>query len=186
MKKQFFTAAIAASLAAAGCLMDVSPATAAGHADVEVAFSPDGGAERLVLRTIERAQQTVRVMAYTFTSPAVVRSLILAKRRGVDVQVTVDYRSNIEEDRSGRSHAALGALAYAGVPVRVVRAFPIQHSKYIWTETSVETGSYNYTQQAARANSENAVVISGDDAVMQQFLANWTQVSALGEPYQPQ
>jgi len=186
MKKQILTAAIAASLLTAGGLMYVSPAAAAGHAEIEVAFSPDGGAERLVLRTIDRAQRSVRVMAYTFTSPAVVRSLLLAQRRGVDVQVTLDYRSNIDEDRSGRSHAAIGALTYAGVPVRLVRAYPIQHSKYIWTETSVETGSYNYTQQAARANSENAVVISGDDAVMQQFLANWTQVSALGEPYQPQ
>lgn len=183
MKKQILVAAIAASLVAAGCLILVSPAAAAGHATVEVAFSPDGGAERLVLRTIDRAQQSIRVMAYTFTSPAVVRSLIQAKRRGVDVQVTADYRSNMEEDRSGRSHAALGALAYAGVPVRLVRAFPILHSKYILTESSVETGSYNFTQQAARFNSENALVISNDDDAIRAYLDNWKQVSALGELY---
>jgi phosphatidylserine/phosphatidylglycerophosphate/cardiolipin synthase-like enzyme len=86
MKKQILAAAIAASLVAAGCLTMVSPAIAADHATVEVALSPDGGAECLVLRTIDRAQQSFQVMAYTFTSPAVVRSLILAKRRGVDVQ----------------------------------------------------------------------------------------------------
>ncbi|MFM0389194.1 phospholipase D-like domain-containing protein [Paraburkholderia dipogonis] len=183
MKKQILAAAIAASLVAAGCLLIVSPAIAADHATVEVAFSPDGGAERLVLRTIDRAQRSIRVMAYTFTSPAVVRSLILAKRRGVDVQVTVDYRSNIEEDRSGRSHAALGALAYAGVSVRVVRVFPILHSKFIWTESAVETGSFNFTQQAARFNSENAIVVTGDSETNRAYLDNWKQVSALGEPY---
>ena len=187
MKKQIFTAAIAASLLTAGGLMYVSPAAAAGPAEIEVAFSPDGGAERLVLRTIDRAQRSVRVMAYTFTSPAVVRSLLLAKRRGVDVQVTLDYRSNIDEDRSGRSHAAIGALTYAGVPVRLVRAYPIQHSKYFLVDSTwLETGSYNYTQQAARANSENAVVISGDDDVIRKFEANWEQVTVLSEPYRQQ
>ncbi|WGS55049.1 phospholipase D family protein (plasmid) [Paraburkholderia sp. D15] len=187
MKKQILVAAVAASLVAAVCLMTAAPANAAGRATVDVSFSPDGGAETLVLRTIDRARQSVRVMAYTFTSPAVVRALIQAKRRGVDVQVSVDYRSNADEDRSGRARAALGALTYAGVPVRTIRTFPIQHSKYLLVDgTWLETGSYNYTQQAARANSENAVVISGDDEVIRKFVANWEQVTALGEPYRAQ
>ncbi|MFT0173434.1 hypothetical protein ACLKMY_31310 [Paraburkholderia mimosarum] len=45
-------------------------------------------------------------MAYLFTSRTVVASLIAAHRRGVDVAVTVDYRNNIEEDRSGRARGA--------------------------------------------------------------------------------
>ena len=77
-------------------------------ASVEVAFSPDGGAENLVLGAINGAQRSIRLMAYSFTAEAVVRALISARRRGVDVAVTVDYRNNIEEDRSGRARAALG------------------------------------------------------------------------------
>lgn len=127
MKKQIIIATIAAALLSAGCFLLVKPACATA-ADVQVAFSPDGGAERLVLDTINGAKRSLRVMAYSFTAEPVVRALILAKRRGVDVAVTVDYRSNIDEDRTGRARAALGALTYAGVPVRVVKAFAIQHS----------------------------------------------------------
>lgn len=145
MKKQIIVATVAAALLSAGCLLLVKPACASA-ADVQVAFSPDGGAEGLVLDTINSAKRSIHVMAYSFTAEPVVRALILAKRRGVDVAVTVDYRSNIDEDRSGRARAALGALVYAGVPVRVVKAYALQHSKYVIVDdATVELGSYNYT-----------------------------------------
>lgn len=183
MKKQIIVATVAAALLSAGCLLLVKPACAT-VADVQVAFSPDGGAERLVLDTINSAKRSIRVMAYSFTAEPVVRALILAKRRGVDVAVTVDYRSNIDEDRTGRAHAALGALTYAGVPVRVVKAFAIQHSKYVIVDdVTVESGSYNYTSMAARYNSENALVVRDNAEIAARYLENWTQVSRVGEPY---
>ena len=184
LKRHILAATIAASLVAAGCLVVVQTAVAAETASVEVAFSPDGGAENLVLGAINGAQRSIRLMAYSFTAEAVVRALGSARRRGVDVAVTVDYRNNIEEDRSGRARAALGALTYAGIPVRVVSAFPLQHSKYMEIDrNTVETGSYNYSSQAARYNSENAVIISGNANIAVQYLQNWNAVSALGEPY---
>lgn len=67
----------------------------AGEADVQVAFSPDGGGEALALRTIQSVRQSIRLLAYSFTAAPVVRALIAAKRRGVDVAVTVDYRNNL-------------------------------------------------------------------------------------------
>jgi phosphatidylserine/phosphatidylglycerophosphate/cardiolipin synthase-like enzyme len=184
LKRHILAATIAASLVAAGCLMEVQTAVAAETASVEVAFSPDGGAETLVLGAINGAQRSIRLMASSFTAEAVVRALISARRRGVDVAVTVDYRNNIEEDRSGRARAALGALTYAGILVRVVSAYAIQHSKYVEIDgRTVETGSYNYSSQAARHNSENAVVISGNPNIAEQYLQNWKAVSALSEPY---
>ncbi|MCP2091705.1 UNVERIFIED_ORG: phosphatidylserine/phosphatidylglycerophosphate/cardiolipin synthase-like enzyme [Paraburkholderia sediminicola] len=140
MKKQIIIAAVAAVLVSAGCLLLVQPARAA--ADAQVAFSPDGGAKRLVLDTINSAKRSIRVMAYEFTAEPVVRALILARRHGVGVAATVDYRSNIDEDRTGRARAALGALVYAGVPVRVVKAYVIQHEKYLIVDNAtIETGS---------------------------------------------
>jgi phosphatidylserine/phosphatidylglycerophosphate/cardiolipin synthase-like enzyme len=110
--------------------------------------------------------------------------LLAAKHRGVDVAVTVDYKNNIEQDRSGKAAAALNALSYAGVPVRVVRVFPIQHSKLIVIDqATVETGSYNYSQAAARVNSENVLVISNRPDIARAYLANWSEVTALGEAY---
>ena len=63
--------------------IDKAPATA----EIESAFSPDGAAERLVLKTINSANTTLRIAAYSFTSPKIVQAILSAKKRGVDVQV---------------------------------------------------------------------------------------------------
>lgn len=179
--KQGMRAAIAAVVFCVAGFASAEPT------DIAVAFSPHGGGEALVLQTTRNARQSIRLMAYSFTAAPVARALLDAKRRGVDVAVTVDFRSNIEEDRSGKARAALGALMDAGVPVRVVDAFPLQHSKYLIVDQSVvETGSYNFSQQAALFSSENVVIISGRRDLASVYLANWRQVSALGRLYQAQ
>ena len=61
---------------------------------IEVAFSPEAGAEALVVKVLASAQQTIRLAGYSFTSPAVVKGLLDAKRRGVDVKVLLDDRGN--------------------------------------------------------------------------------------------
>lgn len=57
---------------------------------IESAFSPDSGSEELVLKVINASEHSVRVAAYSFTSPPVVKALLSAKKRGVDVRVVVD------------------------------------------------------------------------------------------------
>lgn len=183
MKKQIVIATVAGALIAGAGLLWTQPAISA-TSDVQVAFSPDGGAEQLVLQTIRSARQSIRVMAYSFTAPPVVKALLDAKRRGVDVAVTVDYHSNVDEDRSGKAAAAMGALVYAGVPVVVVRAYPILHSKYVLVDNAtIQTGSYNYSQAAARVNSENALVLSNHPEIASAYLDNWRTVTAQGEAY---
>ncbi|HDR8935382.1 TPA: phospholipase D family protein [Burkholderia vietnamiensis] len=183
MKKQILMATLLASLFCCGALAFAGRAHAETGPAVEVAFSPDGGAERLVLHTIGSARRSIRVLAYSFTSPVIVRALIDAKRRGIDVAVTVDYRNNLEEDRSGRARAAIGSLAYAGIPVRVVSAYPMQHSKFVVADgATVETGSYNFSSAATR-NSENVIVVHGDETVADAYLKNWQVVSARGDLY---
>ncbi|EBP9406077.1 phospholipase D family protein, partial [Salmonella enterica] len=88
---------------------------------VQAGFSPEGSAEQLVLKTIETAQHNIRLMGYSFTSPEVVRALISAKRRGVDVKVVLDEKGN----RGKASVAAMNLLVNAGIPVRTVSKFKI-------------------------------------------------------------
>jgi hypothetical protein len=45
------------------------------------------------------------------------------------------------------------------------------------------TTQYNYSAQAARYNSENAVIVSGNAVFAGGFTQNWNEVTALGEPY---
>ena len=47
---------------------------------VQAGFSPEGSALQLVLNTIDTAQESIRLMGYSFTSPEVTRALIQAKQ----------------------------------------------------------------------------------------------------------
>ena len=150
---------------------------------LEVGFSPGGTGEALVLRAIDTAHHSIRLAAYSFTAPAVVRSLVAAKRRGVDVAIVVDYKNNLQED-SRKAVAALNAIAAAGIPTRTVDQYPQQHSKYMVVDGAhVETGSYNYSTNAARYNSENVLVVWSEPALAAAYLANWQALFNQGQPY---
>jgi phosphatidylserine/phosphatidylglycerophosphate/cardiolipin synthase-like enzyme len=140
----------------------------------EVGFSPEGSAARLVYRAIDSATQSIRLAGCDLTSPVIVRRLLTAKRRGVDVSVLADARSNLQDDRSGKGRAALNLLAQAAIPVRTVDAYPLHHDKYIVADNAtVETGSFNYTTAAARYNSENVLVLWNCPNLAKTYLDHW-------------
>ena len=54
-------------------------------------------------------------------------------------------------------------IADGGIPIRTITSYAIHHDTYIVVEgRTTETGSFNYSQAAARSNSENALVIWND------------------------
>ena len=165
MKRNFNMSAAAAAV----CLCAVAiPASAAPSLDV--GFSPEGSAQQLVIRTLDSARESIRLMGYSFTSPEIVKSLVAAKRRGVDVRVVVDDKGN----RSKASLAAMNIVVNAGIPLRTNNQYKIMHDKVIITDgENVELGSYNYTHSAADANSENALVVRGVPALAQTYLSHW-------------
>lgn len=140
----------------------------------EVGFSPNDGAEELVLKVIGSAKQTIRVAAYSFTSYPIVKALVDARRRGVQIAVVVDYKNNIQDDRSGKARAALNALVNAGIAVKTISIYPIHHDKYmIVDDIHVETGSYNYSKSAAVANSENVLVLWNAPNLAKSYEQHW-------------
>lgn len=133
--------------------------------EIEVAFSPHGGAEARVLKTIESAQKSIRVAAYRFTSKPIALSLLAAHKRGIDVRVVVD-----KSNATARYTAAI-FLANQAVPVRVDYRYAIMHNKFIVVDgESVETGSFNFTSSGASKNAENVVVLH-DREVAQRLRA---------------
>nr|WP_256354732.1 phospholipase D family protein [Variovorax sp. dw_308] len=172
------TLLVVALTATAGCATQPAPAGAAAPAArIEVAFSPEAGSEALVVKVLDSAHQSIRLAAYSFTSPAVVRGLMDAKRRGVDVRVLVDDRGN----RGKSSIAAMNLIAGAGIPIRAISSYAIHHDKYIVVDgRHTETGSFNYSQAAAKSNSENVLVVWDNPSVAKRYLAHWESRWAQG------
>lgn len=137
---------------------------------IEVGFSPEGDAEAIIIKVINSAQHNIKLMAYSFTSKPVVKALIAAHHRGVDISIVADS-SNIK-NKSGE--AALSTLVTAGVAVKTVDAYRIMHDKVILVDDkTMELGSFNYTKSAATVNSENAMVIWNAPEVVKPYLSHW-------------
>ena len=140
--------------AAGQVLQSISSKEVTAAGTLEVAFSPKQGAEALVLKAIDSARSSIKVMAYSFTSSKVTAALLRAQKRGVTVSLVADEQHNLKNGASPKARAAFSALSLAGAQVRVISAFAIHHDKVlIVDDLHVQLGSYNYSESAATRNS---------------------------------
>jgi len=117
--------------------------------------------------------------AYSFTSQPIAAALLAARKRGIDVRVVVD-KSNAKA-----RYTAATFLANQGVPVRVDYRYAIMHDKFIVADgATVETGSFNYTESAAKRNAENVIVLH-DPAMAQRYGKEWERLWGESEEMGP-
>jgi phosphatidylserine/phosphatidylglycerophosphate/cardiolipin synthase-like enzyme len=164
----------AAALAALA-LAIAAPAFGAqrGMAQVEVAFTPGDDVEGLIARRIAAARESVRMQAYLFTDRRIASALFAALRRGVRVEVIGD---SAQHAQGGLPF--LRPLARAGARVYLDASAAASHNKIVILDAdgpraAVVTGSYNFTRSAQTRNAENIVVISGNRAITDRYLANF-------------
>lgn len=155
---------------------------AIAHADpsVQVGFSPEGSARKLVLETIGSAQHSIQMLAYSFQATDIVQALIDAEKRGVEVRIVVDKKRNLGKS----SKTAMDLVVLNGVELRTNEHFHLHHDKTIIVDgNTVETGSFNFAPSAETTNSENVVVIRDMPEVSRQYIAHWQSRWELGVPY---
>lgn len=139
---------------------------------ISTAFSPDAGAEDLVIKAIDSAHKSIRLAAYSFTSKPVIEALYRAKKRSVDIQCVIDDSN--AKNKSGQ--AAANILINSGIPVRVDSQHSIFHDKFIVIDgKTVETGSFNFSKAAAHSNAENVIVVWADEALASKYSENWRE-----------
>ena len=142
--------------------------TLASGADVEVYFSPNGGATNAIVDEIDRAQREILIQAYTFTSAPIASALITARTRGITVEAILD-KSNIKQ-----GYSSMTTLENAGIPVYIDEHVKIAHSKIMIIDgREIITGSFNFTMAAEYHNAENLVILRNDPALVIKYMANF-------------
>jgi phosphatidylserine/phosphatidylglycerophosphate/cardiolipin synthase-like enzyme len=132
---------------------------------VHVHFSPKGGCGERVVEAIDAARAEIRVMAYSFTFDPIVKALMDAHDRGVDVELVFD-KSNEAEVRSD-----MPRCIEKGMRVLVDAEHAIAHNKVmIIDQQIVVTGSFNFTRQAEDANAENLLILRHNKDLVQKYL----------------
>ena len=172
--------------AAGQVLQSISSKEVTAAGTLEVAFSPKQGAEALVLKAIDSARSSIKVMAYSFTSSRVTAALLRAQKRGVAVSLVADEQHNLKNGASPKARAAFSALSLAGAQVRVISAFAIHHDKVlIVDDLHVQLGSYNYSESAATRNSENVLVNWNNPALAAVYADHFAKNWALAQQFNP-
>jgi phosphatidylserine/phosphatidylglycerophosphate/cardiolipin synthase-like enzyme len=145
--------------------------TPAANTTYEVGFSPGGTAVKLVLDIISSAKSSILVACYSFTNRDIAEALENAAHRGVKVQIVAD--SGAAKDK----YSQVRIVSAAGIPVRIATRYAIMHNKFIVIDGStVETGSFNYTEAAVKSNAENAIVIRNAPDIAKVYMTEWTRL----------
>lgn len=151
------------------CVISFSAQPYAKELAITDAFSPRQGATELVVSTINKARQSVRVAAYSFTSHPIAEALVEAHQRGVDVEVVLD--------KSQRKRRLAGFLKDSGIPVRINSRYAIMHNKFMIIDAKVlELGSFNYTKSAEEKNAENVLVLRNRSKIIKDYTEQWEKL----------
>lgn len=141
--------------------------TFAVEGQCDVRFSPKGGAEARLVQYISSAKSSIHVLAYSFTNRAIAQALIVAKSRGVAVEIVLD------QSQLTAVGSKLSDVALAGIPVWIDKKHAIAHNKTMIVDVEYfETGSFNYTASAENSNGENAMICKSVQGAS-VYLADW-------------
>lgn len=148
-----------------------SPLAQAAEPKYEHAFSPEQGATELIVSTLNKANKSIYVAAYVFTSRPIADALIDAADRGLDVKVVVDAKQS-----RGRGNLS-DYLANHNVPVHKNGNYAIMHNKFMIIDQKVlELGSFNYTKAAEEKNAENVFVLRRAPKVIKSYTEQWNKL----------
>jgi phospholipase D len=140
-----------------------------------VCFTPGAVCSDVITEALSKAQRTIYVQAYSFTHAGIAKALVQAQRRGVAVSVILD-KSNLED-----RYSKLSFLLRAGIKVYIDPITGIAHNKVmILDETTVITGSFNFSKAADARNAENVLILH-QPLLAAQYLRNWQERGRLSK-----
>ena len=151
-----------------------------GASTTTVCFSPDGGAERKIVKIIDQAKTFIDLAMYSLTSRVLAQAILRAHKRGVKIKIVLDGNDESEYSK--------GFYLYKrGIDVRYTRgkrrqgkkiSYGLMHDKFAVVDgVLVLTGSYNWTVSAEKYNYENLLVVDSLPLIkkyLQEFHRIWS------------
>jgi phosphatidylserine/phosphatidylglycerophosphate/cardiolipin synthase-like enzyme len=139
---------------------------------LEAWFLPDDAkAVSRIKALIETAQKSLRIAMFTWTRRDLAEAVCSAHKRGVKVEVLLDYHSS-----QGASSKIMKFLLQKGIPVQVSQGNGLLHHKFLLVDgKTLVNGSANWTRAAFTQNDDCFIVLHElNDPQIQQLDALWT------------
>ncbi|MBW8009967.1 MAG: phospholipase [Chloroflexi bacterium] len=159
-----------------GSFSTASPATFAipvhniEGTQVEVYFSPEDDTDDRIIELIDRAEESIYFMAFSFTSDPIAEALLRADARGV-------YVAGIfETSQASNTGGEFFQMADLGLPVELDGNPKFMHHKVIIIDSRIViTGSYNFSASAEERNDENTLILHNAD-IAELYLAEFRRL----------
>lgn len=146
------------------------PVTSSGTSAMSTCFTPGQDCTGTIVQAIDQSKTEILVQAYGFTSKPIAEALVRAKTRGVTIMIVLDRSNETSND------SAAGYLVTNGIQPRIDSSVTIAHNKVmIIDQSTVLTGSFNFTESAQKRNAENVLIITGDTALAARYRRNFEQ-----------
>jgi phosphatidylserine/phosphatidylglycerophosphate/cardiolipin synthase-like enzyme len=149
--------------------------TVVARTPVQVLFAAEDDAISHLVPLVEGAQESVHIMAFSFTHDALGAAVLQRAQRGVDVQGIFETRGSETE------YSELTPLFCAKVPVRQDGNPGTFHHKVIVIDgETLITGSLNFSNNADESNDENVVVIKSKTIAgryLDEFERRWKEAT---------
>jgi hypothetical protein len=139
-------------------------------------FSPSGGVRARLVGEINRAQSTIDIAIYSFTTDEIRDALIAARDRNVQIRILADTGQANNQGQGGE----IPTLQSLGFSVKLLAGLQngIMHNKYMIIDGRLLfTGSYNWSVSAESYNFENAIFIQGS-TVIQSYITDFNRMWA--------
>jgi len=140
-----------------GCSSCHCPPVHENPRKLQVFFTPSKDCENNIIKAINSAT-TIDIAVYSITNPAIVDSILSAKKRGAQIRVITDRA------QSKGKGSLVGKIRGAGIPVETNIKHKIEHNKFaVFDDKHIVSGSYNWTTNASKFNSENCLFFDQPD-----------------------
>ncbi len=124
--------------------------------DIRTCMTRQENCENLIIKEIEKAEETISVLAFTFTSKPVAEALIEATLRGVEVLVIFEKTRITQYCVIHRFEGSLVQSYLDG------NKYVMHEKMFLIDNSTAIVGSYNPTKGAQEKNDENILIIQGD------------------------
>jgi phosphatidylserine/phosphatidylglycerophosphate/cardiolipin synthase-like enzyme len=147
--------------------------------DQEVCFSPDEPCDIKLIKFIDSAEKSLEIAVFDVTLDSFVHH-VLVKSKKIPVRVLVDKRQGKGE------HSLVGTLVKGGVSVRYGKQRGIMHNKFTIVDgKAIETGSFNYTNNASFNNNENQIYLWNSN-IVDRYKKRFEEIWSVGTPVSKQ
>lgn len=144
--------------------------------NIQVCFSPHGHCLEQILGQIKRAEESIKVQGYSFTSLPIAMALIEAKEKGIKVEIILD------KSQKRAPHSQFNRFLNEGMALWIDHKPAIQHNKIMIIDgKTLLTGSYNWTNAAEHRNAENLLMIEDSPALLQHYTQNFNKRRSLSQ-----